>query len=82
MITQLQPITVEFNVAEDSVPEIVQAVHNGIQLAADAYDRADQKELASGTLEAFDSQIDATTGTLRLRATFKNDDEYSSRTSS
>jgi multidrug efflux system membrane fusion protein len=75
MITQLQPITVEFNVAEDSVPEIVQAVHNGRQLAADAYDRADQKELATGTLEAFDSEIDATTGTLRLRATFKNDDE-------
>jgi multidrug efflux system membrane fusion protein len=75
MITQLQPITVEFNVAEDSVPQIVQAVHNGRQLASDAYDRADQKELASGTLEAFDSEIDATTGTLRLRATFKNDDE-------
>ncbi len=75
VITQLQPITVEFNVAEDSVPEIVQAVHNGRKLTADAYDRADQKKLATGTLEAVNSEIDATTGTLRLRATFTNDDD-------
>lgn len=75
VITQLQPITVEFNVAEDSVPEIVQAVHSGRKLTADAYDRADQKKLATGTLEAINSEIDATTGTLRLRATFPNDDD-------
>ena len=74
VITQLQPISVEFNVAEDSVSQIVQAVRNGKQLTADAYDRADQKKLATGTLEALNSQIDNTTGTLRLRATFKNDD--------
>jgi len=75
VITQLEPITVEFNVAEDSVPQIVQAVRNGKQLTADAYDRADQKKLATGTLEALNSQIDSTSGTLRLRATFKNDDD-------
>jgi len=75
VITQLQPISVEFNVAEDSVPQIVQAVRNGKQLTADAYDRADQKKLATGTLEALNSQIDTTSGTLRLRATFKNDDD-------
>jgi multidrug efflux system membrane fusion protein len=75
VITQLQPISVEFNVAEDSVPQIVQAVRNGKQLTADAYDRAEQKKLATGTLESFNSQIDTTSGTLRLRATFKNDDD-------
>jgi multidrug efflux system membrane fusion protein len=75
LITQLQPITVEFNVAEDSVPQIMQATHNGRKLEVEAYDRADQKKLATGTLEAFDSQIDVTTGTLRLRATFSNDDD-------
>jgi multidrug efflux system membrane fusion protein len=74
VITQLQPISVEFNVAEDSVAQIVQAVRNGKQLTADAYDRADQEKLATGTLAALNSQIDSTTGTLRLRATFKNDD--------
>ena len=75
VIAQVKPITVEFNVAEDDVPQIVRAVHNGRQLGVDAYDRADQKKLATGTLEAFDSQIDTTTGTLRLRAIFNNDDE-------
>lgn len=75
MITQLQPITVEFNVAEDAVPQIVQAVRSGKILTVDAYDRANTKKLATGTLEAFNSQIDPTTGTLRLRATFKNDDD-------
>jgi multidrug efflux system membrane fusion protein len=75
MITQLQPITVEFNVAEDNVPQIVPQVHSGKQLTVDVYDRANQKKLATGTLEAFNSQIDATTGTLRLRATFKNEDD-------
>jgi multidrug efflux system membrane fusion protein len=75
MITQLQPITVEFNVAEDNVPQIVPQVHSGKQLTVDAYDRANQKKLATGTLEAFNSQIDPTTGTLRLRATFKNEDD-------
>ncbi|HEU5314054.1 MAG TPA: efflux RND transporter periplasmic adaptor subunit [Candidatus Udaeobacter sp.] len=74
VITQLQPITVEFNVAEDAVPQIMQAIHSGRQLEADAYDRANQKKLAIGKVESFNSQIDTTTGTLRVRATFKNDD--------
>jgi multidrug efflux system membrane fusion protein len=74
VITQLQPITVEFNVSEDAVPQIMQAMHGGQQLDADAYDRANQRKLATGKLESFNSQIDTTTGTLRLRATFKNDD--------
>ena len=74
VITQLQPITVEFNVSEDSVPQIMEAIHSGRQLEVDAYDRAGQKKLATGKVESFNSQIDTTTGTLRLRATFKNDD--------
>jgi multidrug efflux system membrane fusion protein len=74
VITQLQPITVEFNVSEDSVPQIMEAIHSRRQLDVDAYDRAGQKKLATGKVESFNSQIDTTTGTLRLRATFKNDD--------
>lgn len=62
--------------------QIVQTMRNGKQLPADAYDRADQKKLATGTLEAFNSQIENTTGTLLLRATFKNDDTSFFRTSS
>ena len=75
VITQLKPITIEFDVAEDDVPEIIHAVHKGPPLTVEAYDRADQTKLASGRLEAFDSQINTTTGTLRLRAIFNNDDE-------
>jgi multidrug efflux system membrane fusion protein len=75
VITQLRPITVEFNVAEDAVPQIMQAIHGGRQLEADAYDRANQKKLATGKVEAINSQIDTTTGTLRIRATFENDDD-------
>jgi multidrug efflux system membrane fusion protein len=52
----------------------MQAMHNGDKPEADAYDRANQKKLATGNVESFNSQIDNTTGTLRLRATFKNDD--------
>ena len=74
VITQLQPISVEFNVSEDAVPQIMQAMHSGDKPEADAYDRANQKKLATGNVESFNSQIDTTTGTLRLRATFKNDD--------
>jgi membrane fusion protein, multidrug efflux system len=75
VITQLKPISVEFNVAEDSVPQIMQAVHDGRQIQVEAYDRADQKKLATGKLEAFNSQIDTTTGTLKVRANFQNDDD-------
>ena len=75
MITQLQPITVEFNVAEDYVPQIVRAVHSGKKLTVEAYDRANQHKLATGTLESFNSEIDVTTGTLRLRGTFKNEND-------
>ena len=75
VITQLQPISVEFNVAEDSVPQIMQAIARGRPLEVDAYDRADQNKLATGSVEALNSQIDPTTGTLRIRATFKNDDD-------
>jgi membrane fusion protein, multidrug efflux system len=74
VITQLQPISVEFNISEDAVPQIMQAMHSGNKPEADAYDRANQKKLATGNVESFNSQIDNTTGTLRLRATFKNDD--------
>ncbi len=74
-ITQLQPITVIFNVAEDALPQIQQQLRQGNKLAVDALDRAQQKKLASGFLQTLDNQIDPTTGTLKLKALFTNDDE-------
>ena len=74
IITQLEPITVIFNVAEDDLPKIQKQVRAGNQLAVDAFDRAQQNKLASGTLQTLDNQIDPTTGTIKLKALFPNTD--------
>ncbi len=74
VITQLQPITVTFTLAEDDLPLVMRRLDQGATLAVTAYDRADIGRLASGTLATVDNQIDVTTGTVKLRATFPNDD--------
>jgi len=75
VLTELQPITVIFNVAEDYLPQIQQQLRAGKTLAVDAFDRAQAKKLATGTLQTLDNQIDTTTGTLKLKAVFPNEDE-------
>lgn len=75
VITELQPISVIFSVAEDYLPQIQHQLKQGKQLKVDALDRAQQKRIASGYLETLDNQIDTTTGTLRLKAYFTNEDE-------
>ena len=75
VITQFRPISVIFTVAEDFLPQILAALHQGKKLVADIFERADQKQIASGTLASLDSQIDPTTGTLKFRAILPNDDE-------
>ena len=72
VITQLAPITVVFNVSEDDLPQIQTQLKAHKTLEVDAYDRADTKQLAKGTLSSLDNQIDTTTGTLKFRATFQN----------
>ncbi len=71
-ITQLQPITVIFTIAEDSLSDVVEAMATGRTLAVKALDRTKQHELADGTLLTVDNQINTTTGTVRARATFPN----------
>jgi multidrug efflux system membrane fusion protein len=73
VITQLQPISVIFTLPEDSLPVVVQRMKQGT-LKVDAYDRDDKTKLATGTLLTIDNQIDQTTGTDRLKATFDNKD--------
>jgi len=75
VITQLQPITVIFSIAEDYLPQVQQQLRAGKTLAVDAFDRAQTKKLATGTLQTLDNQIDTTTGTLKLKAVFTNEDE-------
>jgi membrane fusion protein, multidrug efflux system len=75
VITQMQPITVVFTVAEDSIPQLMKQVHAGQTLTATAWDRTVTTQLATGTLQSVDSQIDPTTGTIKLKAIFPNTDE-------
>ncbi len=74
VITQLQPITVIFPIAEDYVPEIQKRLDAGATLQVEAYDRSNSKQLAVGKLLTLDNQIDSTTGTVKLRANFDNKD--------
>jgi membrane fusion protein, multidrug efflux system len=74
VITQLQPIAVIFSVAEDYLPQIQQQLRQGHRLPVEAFDRAQQKKIATGTLLTLDNQIDTTTGTVRLKALFPNQD--------
>jgi len=74
IITQIQPITAIFTVAEDSLGQIQARTKKGAKLTVDAFDRSDLKKLASGTLLTLDNQIDTTTGTVKARAQFANKD--------
>jgi multidrug efflux system membrane fusion protein len=73
VITQVQPITVIFTIPEGSLESVLAQIHKGATLSVDAYDSADQTKLATGQLLALDNQIDTTTGTLKLRAQFGNE---------
>ena len=73
-ITQEQPITVIFPVAEDDIPRILKRMQTGQAVAVDAFDRSGTKQLATGHLLTIDNQIDTTTGTVKLKAEFPNQD--------
>jgi multidrug efflux system membrane fusion protein len=71
-ITQLQPITVIFTLAEDDLGQVAAQIAAGNTLRVNALDREQQHTLAQGTLITLDNQINPTTGTVRARATFPN----------
>jgi membrane fusion protein, multidrug efflux system len=73
VITQIQPISVLFTVPEDNLQAISKRLQAGAVLPAAAYDRSGANKIADGTLQTFDSQIDPTTGTIKLRAQFPNE---------
>jgi multidrug efflux system membrane fusion protein len=74
VIAQLQPITVVFTVAEDFLPQIQAQLRQGRKLTVDAYDREFERKLATGTLLTLDNQVDVTTGTIKMKAQFTNED--------
>ena len=74
VVAQLQPMSVLFTVPEDNIDQIVARMKAGEQPRVDAYDRSQTTKLASGRLVSIDSQVDPTTGTVKLRALFDNED--------
>ncbi|MGH6778564.1 MAG: MdtA/MuxA family multidrug efflux RND transporter periplasmic adaptor subunit [Bradyrhizobium sp.] len=73
VITELTPISVLFTVPEDNLQAIAKRLRSGAVLPVTAFDRSGANQLAEGKLSTFDSQIDPTTGTIKLRALFSND---------
>ena len=74
VVTQLQPITVIFPVPEDNASMIMKLLHAGTSLTVQAFDRTNTTLLAEGTVLTLDNEIDPTTGTIKLRAQFANED--------
>ncbi len=72
IITQLQPITVLFSIPEDNIPAVIGKLKGKKTIAVEAWDRAQQRRLATGTLLTIDNQIDPATGTVKLKALFPN----------
>jgi multidrug efflux system membrane fusion protein len=71
-ITQLDPITVVFSVAEDHLTQLQKQLSKHTDLQVDLYDRSLADKLTSGRLLSLDNQVDTSTGTVRLRAQFNN----------
>lgn len=75
VINTIQPISVIFTIPEDSVPQILAETSTGKGLVVEAYDRAQNKLLAVGSVLSMDNQIDTATGTVRIRAIFTNEEK-------
>jgi multidrug efflux system membrane fusion protein len=72
VITQLQPITVVFSLPEDSIPPVLGRMKKGQRISVEAFDRAQMNRISAGHLLTVDNQIDASTGTVKLKAVFDN----------
>jgi multidrug efflux system membrane fusion protein len=73
VITELNPIDVEFTVSQDDVPRIQKRLATGAELQATAFDRTRTTVLAKGTFSTLDNQVDVNTGTVKAKARFAND---------
>jgi len=74
VITQLQPISVVFTLPSDQLRAVMEKSSGGEKLVVEAYDRELKNRIAAGSLLAVDNQIDASTGTIRIKAAFPNTD--------
>ena len=76
VITQLQPIAVDFSIPEDDLPKLETAMKANPQLPVVAYDRDVKHKLAEGALLTTDNQIDQSTGTIKLKAAFPKPGQF------
>lgn len=75
VLTQMQPISVIFTLPQDQLARVAERLRTVGTLPVDAWNSSNTEKLASGTVSTLDSQIDTSTGTVRLRAIFTNEDE-------
>jgi multidrug efflux system membrane fusion protein len=74
VITQVQPISVVFTIPQDQLPSVLKRMQSSQKILTEAWDRESRVKLATGTLLTADNQIDTTTGTVKLKADFSNED--------
>lgn len=72
VITQVEPIAVNFTLPEKDLPPVLAKVRDNQMLRVEAWDRGEQQLLAEGVLHSLDNQIDVATGTVKLKARFAN----------
>jgi membrane fusion protein, multidrug efflux system len=72
VLTQVEPIAVVFTIPQDSLPPVLARQRAGGPIPVEVYDREGRTRIARGTLVAVDNQIDQSTGTVRLKASFDN----------
>ncbi|GDX04597.1 MdtA/MuxA family multidrug efflux RND transporter periplasmic adaptor subunit [Buttiauxella sp. A111] len=75
VLTQTHPIDLIFTLPENDIATVVKAQKAGLTLSVEAWDRTNTQKLSSGSLLSLDNQIDATTGTIKLKARFNNEDD-------
>lgn len=75
VINTVRPMTVVFTLPEDNIPQVMKQIRTGKKLVVEAYDRSKNQLLATGYLLTIDNQIDSSTGTVKLKAEFKNEED-------
>ena len=74
VVTQLQPIAVLFTVPQDRISEVIQKANGGAGLPVEAWNRDLTRKIADGEVIAVDNQVDPSSGTVRIKASFPNQD--------
>ncbi len=73
-INQVRPIDAAFSVPEAHLPQMRRRMAAGEELPVELWDRDSRRHLAKGRVVALDNAIDSTTGTIKVKAAFANED--------